>query len=230
MHTSDIQEAILVGIFLAFMIGPVFFMLIKTSILKGFRAAFSFDLGVVLGDIFFILFAYYGSRSLLNRIKDHPYLYIFGGVVMILYGILTFFNKKKEYEAKQKVIAHSQSQYFQLFINGFFLNFINVGVLGFWLGMVMIYGAKYNMNQQRILLFFSIVVLSYLLTDVVKILIAKRLREYMTSSRILKMKKIMGIILIIFGFVLIAKSYFPKNKKPTPQIITNTRFISKEVQ
>ena len=57
---------------MAFMIGPVFFVLIQTSILKGARAAIVFDLGVLLGDVSFILIAYYGSRSLLEKIKDDP--------------------------------------------------------------------------------------------------------------------------------------------------------------
>ena len=60
---------------MAFMIGPVFFVLIQTSILKGARAAIVFDLGVLLGDVSFILIAYYGSRSLLEKIKDDPRLF-----------------------------------------------------------------------------------------------------------------------------------------------------------
>ena len=75
MAFDDIKEAVLIGFFLAFMIGPVFFMLIQTSIIKGARAAIAFDLGVVLGDVVFILIAYYGSKSLLERIKDDPRLF-----------------------------------------------------------------------------------------------------------------------------------------------------------
>ena len=35
---EDIQAAIPLGFFLSFMIGPVFFVLLETSIVKGFRA------------------------------------------------------------------------------------------------------------------------------------------------------------------------------------------------
>ena len=45
---EDIQAAIPLGFFLAFMIGPVFFMLIETSITKGVRAAIAFDIGVII--------------------------------------------------------------------------------------------------------------------------------------------------------------------------------------
>ena len=86
MDIYDFKNAILIGFFMAFMIGPVFFMLIQTSILKGARAAIVFDLGVMLGDISFILIAYYGSRPLLEKIKDDPRLFFIGGFVLIIYG------------------------------------------------------------------------------------------------------------------------------------------------
>ena len=57
MDIYDFKNALLIGFFIAFMIGPVFFMLLQTSILKGARAAIIFDLGVVFGDITFILIA-----------------------------------------------------------------------------------------------------------------------------------------------------------------------------
>jgi len=36
---SDIQAAIPLGFFLSFMIGPVFFVLLETAALKGFKAS-----------------------------------------------------------------------------------------------------------------------------------------------------------------------------------------------
>ncbi|HRB73280.1 MAG TPA: LysE family translocator, partial [Flavobacterium sp.] len=39
---DDILTGIPLGFFLSFMIGPVFFVLLETSITKGFRAAMSF--------------------------------------------------------------------------------------------------------------------------------------------------------------------------------------------
>ena len=45
---SEYINAILLGFGLAFMVGPVFFTLIETSITKGVRAALTFDLGVCI--------------------------------------------------------------------------------------------------------------------------------------------------------------------------------------
>ena len=47
---NDILSAIPLGFFLSFMIGPVFFVLLEPSVVKGFRAAVMFDLGVVLAE------------------------------------------------------------------------------------------------------------------------------------------------------------------------------------
>ena len=213
MDFGYIKEAVFIGVFLAFMIGPVFFMLIQTSILKGFRAAFAFDLGVILGDVVFLLIAFFGSRIFIERIKDNPYLFMGGGVVMIIYGLVTFLKKReKPVIQDEKLVVKVPSNYLQLFINGFLLNFLNIGVLGFWLGMIVVYSARFGMNEHKIFVFFSLVVLSYLATDVGKILLAKRLRSKMTPSRTYKMKRIMGIILMLFGLVLFAKAFIPKEK------------------
>jgi threonine/homoserine/homoserine lactone efflux protein len=58
---EDILLAIPLGILLCFMIGPVFFVLLETAAIKGFRAALVFDAGVVSADLVFIAIAYFSS-------------------------------------------------------------------------------------------------------------------------------------------------------------------------
>jgi len=74
---SDIQAAIPLGFFLSFMIGPVFFVLLETAALKGFKAALVFDLGVVLADVIFISAAYFSSIQLLENLSNQPSIYVF---------------------------------------------------------------------------------------------------------------------------------------------------------
>ena len=93
---NDILLGIPWGIFLSFMIGPVFFILIETSIIKGFRAAIVFDFGVVLADIIFLTIAYLGSYRLIKSLEDKPALFIFGGIMMVAYGLITFISLRKE--------------------------------------------------------------------------------------------------------------------------------------
>lgn len=216
MDIYDLKNAIIIGFFMAFMIGPVFFMLIQTSILKGAKAAIAFDLGVILGDITFILIAYYGSRSLLEKIKDDPRLFFIGGLVLIIYGLITYFdkqNKKEAIETAPKIeVPIVKNNYLKLFLKGFFLNFINIGVLAFWLGTVLVIGPALNMNQSAIFSYFGVIILSYFVTDLCKIFLAKQLKNKMTPLLIFKVKRMMGIILIICGVFLILKGFIPNEK------------------
>ncbi len=212
---NDILTGLPWGIFLSFMIGPVFFILIETSITKGFRAALTFDLGVVLGDIFFIGVAYLGSYRLIASLKDKPALFIFGGIVMVAYGIISFVKLKKQakiqYEAIDKEII--KKNYGSLFAKGFFLNVINIGVLGFWLAIIISVGPKLDMQTPRMLTFFTSVIVSYLLVDCLKIVLAKQLKSKLTPTNILKIKKGISIVLIVFGVALMAQGWFPKEKE-----------------
>ena len=53
-----ILKGVVTGFVLSIMIGPVFFVLLETSIKKGVRAALALDLGVLLSDLLYILIAY----------------------------------------------------------------------------------------------------------------------------------------------------------------------------
>jgi threonine/homoserine/homoserine lactone efflux protein len=212
---NDILSGIPWGIFLSFMIGPVFFILLETSILKGFRAAIVFDLGVILGDIVFIGIAYLGSYRLIQSLKDKPALFIFGGILMLAYGIISFISLRKEKKVDTKEIDKEiiKKNYLSLFIKGFFLNIINIGVLGFWLAIIISIGPKLDMQTSRMVTFFSAVIITYLLTDCVKILLAKQLKTKMTPTNIFKIKKGISIVLMVFGTILITQGWFPKEKE-----------------
>ena len=212
---NDILTGLPWGIFLSFMIGPVFFILIETSITKGFRAALAFDLGVVFGDIFFIGVAYLGSYRLIASLKDKPALFIFGGIVMVTYGIISFVKLKKQAKIQYEAIDDEiiKKNYGSLLAKGFFLNIINIGVLGFWLAIIISVGPKLEMQTSRMMTFFTSVIVTYLLVDCLKIVLAKQLKSKLTPTNILKIKKAISIVLIVFGVILISQGWFPKEKE-----------------
>jgi len=211
---EDIQAAIPLGFFLSFMIGPVFFVLLETSALKGFRAAIAFDLGVILADILFILAAYFTSFQLLENLSNQPGLYVFGGVILLVYGIFIIVKKedKESLNAAKNAKANFNKNYLGLFVKGFLLNFINIGVLVFWLVLIISVGTSVDNDPKRIVTFFSVMILVYFLTDVLKILLAKQLKRKLTPVRIRAIKKGLGVILIICGLVLITKGFLPKDQ------------------
>ena len=207
---EDIQAAIPLGFLLSFMIGPVFFVLLETSAIKGFRAALCFDLGVIFADMVFISLAYFSSFQLLENLSNQPGLFVFGGVILTVYGLINVL--KKESKHVEEKIRITKGDYLSLFGKGFLLNFINIGVLVFWLGIIIVVGPSLENDPKRIWTFFAAMVGAYFVTDIFKILLAKQLRRKLTKRRILMVKKGIGIVLIICGLVLITKGFLPMNK------------------
>ncbi|BAO54830.1 LysE family translocator [Nonlabens marinus] len=209
---EDIISAIPLGFVIAFLIGPVFFALLETSAIKGFRAAIAFDMGVIIADVIFLMVAYFMTSAILVKLKDDPGLFIFGGGILAAYGVISFVQTRKSYlkEVDPNVLIVQNNNYFKLFIKGFLLNFINVGVLGFWLGLIVVFSPQMENNGNRILIFFSATLLTYFIVDIFKIILAKSLNRYLTPKRIFWLKRLIAVIMMVCGGVLIFKGLFPK--------------------
>lgn len=208
---NEYANAILLGLGLAFMAGPVFFVLIETSITRGFRAAIIFDIGVLLADIVFISIAYFGSLAFLEKIQHDPRIYLIGGAILFLYGLHTLLYKKtKKTVTNKNLVIVENNNYFGLFLKGFFLNSINVGVLAFWLTIVIAVSSNFRMDQSKIFNYFALVIITFLSTDIIKILAAKQLQKKLTPVVLRKIRQILGVFFIIFGLVLAAKRFIPE--------------------
>lgn len=193
------------------MAGPVFFTLIETSITKGVRAAVTFDLGVILADIMFISISYYGSVSLLEKIQDDPRIFLIGGIVLISYGLYTIFYKKtKKIVTDEDLVVVESNNYFGLLLKGFFLNAINFGVLAFWLAIVLAVSSNFNMNSGKVFNYFALVLTAFLVTDLIKIVLAKQLKKKLTPMVLRRIRLGLGIFFVVFGIVLASKNYLPE--------------------
>ena len=201
---TDLFTAVSIGFFLSFVLGPVFFVLIETSITKGFKAAVSLDLGVVLADVFFILFCYYTSKQLVDNINNQPGLFVLGGAILALYGAYIFTQRKKE--DKKIELEESSTNYFGLFIKGFALNIINIAVLLFWAGVILVVVPNLNKNNSLgVFSFFATILATYFITDLIKLFVAKKLSSKINKKNTSFIKIILSLILFISGAALILK-------------------------
>ncbi|TYA52187.1 LysE family translocator [Formosa maritima] len=212
------QDAILTaipfGILLSFTIGPVFFVLLETSATKGLKSALIFDFGVILADIFFIVVAFYSTTKLLDKIKDDPNFLIFGGVLLAVYGFISFIKTSKSFRdiVREYHTVEIKKKFGKLFIKGFLLNFINVGVLLGWLGFIVI-GNSLTETNRELWVFLATILIVYFLVDLLKIVAAKTLKSKLTPRRIFKTKKIVSLVILGFGVLLLVQGFFPKEKE-----------------
>jgi len=190
-----------VGFFTAFIMGPVFWVLIETSITKGFRAAVAFDLGVIFADILFIVATYYGSVKLFLSEDNREGLFILGGTIILLFGVYSWFTRKKKEEKIE--VTESKHNYFGLAAKGFAINIFNVGVLIFWGGVTIVAGPTTGNDPAGFFVFFSIVLLSYFVTDLGKIVVSKQLKVFINEKTMVFVKSLLAIILVVSGAVII---------------------------
>ena len=200
----SILTPITVGFFTAFIMGPVFWVLLETSITKGFKAAVAFDLGVMFADVCFIGVCYLGSFQLLEDDQNKQGLFVLGGTILLLYGLFSWINRNKK-SKDQPEIQESKENYFGLAAKGFAINILNVGVFIFWGGVTIVSSPASGKSFTNFVLFFSIVLLSYFVTDLLKISVANRFKSLLTGKGIVIVNSIVSLILIVSGVVLILK-------------------------
>ena len=200
----NILTPITVGFFTAFIMGPVFWVLLETSITKGFKAAVAFDLGVMFADVCFIGVCYLGSFQLLEDDQNRQGLFVLGGTILLLYGLFSWVNRNKK-SKDQPEIQESKENYFGLAAKGFAINILNVGVFIFWGGVTIVSSPASGKSFTSFVLFFSIVLLSYFITDLLKISVANRFKSLLTGKGIVIVNSLVSLILIVSGVVLLLK-------------------------
>ncbi|WP_053990680.1 LysE family translocator [Mangrovimonas sp. TPBH4] len=209
-----ILAAVPFGIILSFTIGPVFFVLLETSATKGFKSALIFDLGVIFADILFILVAFLSTNNLIDKLKGDPNFLVFGGVLLAVYGFIAFIKTSKSFReiVREYHRVEIQKNYGKLFLKGFLLNFINIGVLLGWLGFIII-GNSLTEGREGLYVFLGTILAVYFIVDLVKIAVAKTLRNKLTPRLIFKTKKIVALVILGFGVLLLLQGFFPKEKE-----------------
>jgi threonine/homoserine/homoserine lactone efflux protein len=201
-----------VGIVLAFLIGPVFFTIIQTSIERGFWNGVLVALGVSLSDIAYVAICYFGIFQFLNEPKWRTTMAYVGGAILILFGLYHMLVKSRR--AMQLVKAASESSGFKYFVKGFVINGITPMVLIFWIGTVSVATLDFGYEKgYELFWFFLALLLTVLSTDVLKAYLAGKLRKLITNRFLMIVNVVVGICLIAFGIQLItmAKTVFAIN-------------------
>ncbi|WP_277110288.1 LysE family translocator [Chryseobacterium taklimakanense] len=202
-------ELILSAIGLGFMlslvfIGPIFFLLIETSFSRGPKHAIALDMGVVLADILCIVAAYFASADIVYLIDKHPGFYRITAMIIFVYGIYMMVTRTQMHIPNEEKFINQN--YFKTFINGFLFNLLNVGVILFWLVTVISVRNQYP-DTSGFTLYLGIVIATYLLVDMIKIFLAKQFHYKLTQNLANAIRRGVGIILIIFSFLIFLQSF-----------------------
>ena len=201
---SAFAHGILLGLLLSILIGPVFFMLIKTSINDGFRDAMYLESGIFFSDIFCISICYLGLASFFTKPEYEHIILICGGIILVIFGITTYLSHKKmaDPDAPPK-----RTPMHKLWLKGFFFNLSNPSVIFFWIGAVGITVSQYKSDSLSVAAYFSGTLITVTFIDVLKALLAVRIKSILTPKMFVRINQISGLAILAFGLVLLVKAF-----------------------
>jgi len=203
-----IWKGVVTGFILSIMIGPVFFVLLETSIRKGIKAAIAFDVGVLVNDIAYIAIAYlfYNQVEQLKTGDDNSILRLIGGLIFVVYGIMNFQKKVEAIKIEtDETVASNFRGYLLLALKGFLLNLANPLIVFYWFS-VMTIGAQDATGEgsgSSMIMFISSILITFFSIDLLKIIGAKSLRPLVTQKLLKGLNRLIGIVFVGFGVVLI---------------------------
>jgi threonine/homoserine/homoserine lactone efflux protein len=196
-----IVKGVAIGLVLIFSVGPVILTVVKQSINNGRAGGFSFISGVWLSDLLWIVLSNAFSELMTTLLNFKKTIGFAGGSLLLAMGIYYLFFKKihlKEDEDKIKISAGTHAR---LMASGFLLNTLNPAVITFWLTTATTI-ALTNTVRERIVIFSTCILLN-ISADILKVILAGKLRSKLNEKNISLLNKGMGLLLAGFGIVIL---------------------------
>lgn len=199
-----VLNGIFSGIVLAFLIGPVFFTIIQTSVEYGFRSGFFVALGVSLSDAAYITVCYLGLYQIFNTGNFMLYLAYLGGGVLLLFGLYYLVVKGRKLNDCNADKPKTKKP-LRLLMKGFIINGLSPMVFLFWIGAISFATSRFGYSEpSEAFPYFAAIVGTVLATDLLKAKLADKLRTVLTPKFIRTLNIIVGLVLVVFGARLIA--------------------------
>ena len=204
---APIIKGLLLGLILSISLGPVIFAILKQSITNGRKAGYLFVAGVSTSDIGLLLIANIFTNIFLLVLDHKAFIAMAGAGFLLLLGLYTLFFKKIKIESdengEEKVFR--KRDYFGIYISGFLMNTLNPSVFIFWFAWTAAIGAsaaETNNPVQYKFVVFATCLIFLLLSDLIKVALASRLRPSLTEKNLIWINRISAIIILVFSAAL----------------------------
>jgi threonine/homoserine/homoserine lactone efflux protein len=205
---SPLFEGMILGLTVAITLGPALFALLQTSIKHGVKIGIFLALGIFLSDLALVVGCYFGASQIITDAKYHLVLGIIGGIVMTAFGIYTILKKipvTEQVEAINEIKVNKKGP-LPYFFKGFFLNIANPFLWVFWISSVLAVSGSYGGDRRSVALFFTGTLSMVLMTDILKVVLANKIKMAGNPQVKLWMNRAVGLLFIILGAFIISGS------------------------
>ena len=199
-------EGMILGMTLAVMLGPAMFTLIQTSIHRGMYRGILLAAGIFLSDLALVFLCFMGAVQVFGNDRNYLMFGIIGGIILVVFGIVTFLRKISVTEDNTLVEVKMPGPLTYIF-KGFFLNFANPFVWIFWVSVMVTVSTSHSGDQKATIAFFVGALFTIFFTDIVKVIVASRLKRYLQPKVLIRVNHAVGILLVVFGIYLVVRTF-----------------------
>jgi len=204
---APILKGLLLGLILSISIGPVIFAILKQSLTNGHKAGYVFVAGVSISDISLLFICNFFTSFFTLALSHKALIAMLGAGFLLVMSVYTLFFKKIVFEggedSKEKLM--SKRDLVSTFLSGFFMNTLNPSVFLFWFAWTAAISANAEETDSpliyRILVFGTCLVF-VLLSDLLKVALAGKLRPRLTLQNMIIINRISGVIILLFSAAL----------------------------
>ncbi len=222
MDSTILFHGILFGVILSFLIGPMFFVLLETSIKKGVRHAIFLDIGVLLSDVLYLIASFFFAQEINDKLSENPYVQYLAGSVFIIIGLVSIIKKSSylkntspidlssintEDTKDKKLFGFRKRTYIALIAKGIGLNAINPGVLIYWIAACTYATEELLISGNNLIYYFTATLITMFSVDLLKIYFASKLKSRLNNKNLALMSIIIGTALILFGLAICFRNF-----------------------
>ena len=204
---APILKGLLLGLILSISIGPVIFAILKQSLTNGHKAGYVFVAGVSMSDIVLLFICNFFTSFFVLALSHKAFIAMLGAGFLLVMSVYTLFFKKIVFSEgelnKEKILR--KRDLFKIFIAGFFMNTLNPSVFLFWFAWTAAISASAAETNSPLIyriLVFGTCLLFVLISDLLKVALAGRLRPKLTIQNMIIINRISGIIILLFSAAL----------------------------
>ena len=201
----SVFEGMILGITVSISVGPAMLALLQTSIKHGIKTGIFLALGIFSSDVIVVIGAYFGSSQIVTNHNTHQIFGIIGGSILIIFGLFQSLRRVKMSEQVEVIrdIKVKKPGVFRYFFKGFILNIANPFLWAFWLTSVIAISSSYGGNKPAVVLFLSGTLGTVLSIDILKCILANKIKVSINPRIKLWINRIVGFIFILFGIFVI---------------------------
>lgn len=202
---DTIISGIGLGLLLSFLTGPAFFTLIRNSMERGFYAGAAFAFGIFTCDILYVSIALYGSSFLTREKQLLVPIGIIGSIILLVIGT-QYLIKTIKINKKRCLSTKEHGSYF---FKGLFMCVCNPTLLFYWIGVTSGFvSVNGNFEINKVIPFFSSVLLTQLAIDCTKAFYADKLSHKIEERTLNNLNKFAGALIIIIALRLMYQLVF----------------------